>query len=351
METEVKNSNSFYKILSLILFLVLIGVLVYFLFFNKKEDIQVTPQEPEKPIEKGRVYYDKDSYKCYEGEQIRALITATYPNDVAKVSEYNSDNTNVATISKHPTESVRCINCLVVQITCVKEGTTNLVAKSDRGATTSVPITVEKKEEVAIGKISYDKETFSCHEGEKLTSIIKAEGSTGGEDGIKIATVASYNSSNLEVATVTKHPNLAVNCINCVAVEITCHKKGDATLTATSSLGAKTSVPINVDSSNIVTNSSIEYEEKSYSCKVGEKITAVIKAHGEQKDGENVKFAMVSSYDSSDRSIATVTKHPNLAVNCINCVAVEITCKKEGKTTLKATSSFNDKTSVPITVK
>ena len=71
----------------------------------------------------------------------------------------------------------------------------------------------------------------------------------------------------------------------------------------------------------------------------------------EQKEGELYKFATVSSYDSSDRSIATVAKHPTLAVNCIDCVAVQITCKKKGKTTLKATSSLGEKTSVPITVK
>lgn len=351
METEIKNSNSFYKILSLILFIALIGVLAYFLFFNKKESTPEKPQEPETPVEKGLIHYDKDSYTCYEGEQIRALITASYPNGVAKIDEYSSDDINIATVSKHPTEAVRCIDCLVVQITCVKEGTTNLTAKSDHGATTSVPIKVEKKEEVVVGSISYDKPSFSCGVGDKITSVIKAEGSVAEGDNVKIAMVSSYTSSDSSIATVTKHPNLAVNCVNCVAVEITCHKEGTATLTASSTLGATTSSMVTVNNESQVIDSSIEYEEKSYSCNVGEKITTLIKAHGEQKEGELYKFATVSSYDSSDRSIATVTKHPNLAVNCIDCVAVQITCKKKGKTTLKATSSLGEKTSVPITVK
>ena len=357
METEEKNSNNsnnFYKILSVLLFVALIIVLAYFLFFNKKEEEKpVTPPEPEKPVEKGTVYYDNDNYTCYEGEQITALITADHPSEVVKVSKYSSDDSNIATVSKHPTETVKCINCVSVQITCVKEGTTNLVAESDYGATTSVPIKVEKKQEQevpeSIGKISYDRDSFSCTEGEKITSVIKAEGNTGAEGNVIFATVDSYNSSNPDIATVTKHPTEAVNCINCVAVQITCKKKGETTLLAKSTLGAKTSVPIKVDTPPV--KSSIEYDQKSYSCKVGEKLTAIIKTHGEQKVGDSSRFAMVSSYDSSDRSIATVIKHPNLAVNCINCVAVQITCKKEGKTTLKATSSFNDKTSVPITVK
>ena len=350
MDTEVKSSNNnFYKILSLVLFLVLIGVLVYFMFFNKKETELEKPTEPEKPTEVGLVKYDKESYSCKVGEKILAVISTSHPTEVASVVSYTSKDSTVATIIEHPTESIDCIDCVAVQIICRKEGNTNLTAKNNYGATTSVPITVEKKEEVEeepVGTIKFDKDSFSCVEGEKITATVEASGSKGEEDNIQFAKVESYKSIDDSVAVVEKHTYIGVSCTNCEQVQITCKKQGETKLLAKSTFGATVEVPIIVHE-----KSSISYDQESYSCKVGGTITAVIEALGSKGDKETMVFSQVASYDSSDRSIAKVTKHPNLAVNCINCTAVQITCKKKGKTTLKAESTFGDKTSVPITVK
>ena len=128
--------------------------------------------------------------------------------------------------------------------------------KNDK--TTTVMKKVEKKKN---NSISYDKTSYTCTEGTKIDAIITAT-----SDDLS-ATVKSYSSTNPEIATVTKHPTMAVKCVNCEAVQITCNKSGKTTLTAESTTGAKTTTTVNVAAKD---KGTIAYDKTSYSCNAGE---------------------------------------------------------------------------------
>ena len=83
--------------------------------------------------------------------------------------------------------------------------------------------------EVEEGTISFDSTSYSCIEGQDLEATITVEGGM----------VKEYNSSNPLVASIRKHPFKSVKCANCVLVEIKCSRKGEATLSTTSTKGAK----------------------------------------------------------------------------------------------------------------
>ncbi|MDD6272312.1 MAG: hypothetical protein PUA90_02190 [bacterium] len=294
------------------------------------------------------ISYDKSSYTCKEGEIIQTKITVKSSDELANIKSYNSGNTNVATIDigwKNGNETIQtnCINCQYVEITCEKAGTTILRAESTTGSTTTSTVVVEKEtlESQNKGSISYDKSSYTCKVGETITATITATSNDG------LARVKSYSSNNVNVAIINKHPTFTANCLNCEMVQITCKGNGTTTLKAQSSTGATTTSTIVVEKETLESQNkdSISYDKPSYTCKVGETITATITATS--NDG----FARVKSYSSNNTNVAIINKHPTISANCLNCEVVQITCKGNGTTTLKAQSSTGATTMVNIIVK
>ena len=286
--------------------------------------------------EKGTISFDQSSYTCKVGEKFDAVIEANSNDQTARVSSYNSNNANIATVVKHPTETLKCINCVAVQIECKTAGTTTLLATSNKGATTSVTVNVEQDEVIEEqGTIRYEQASYTCKAGEKIETIIKAEGNNPSLG------ISSYDSNNTNIAVVYQNPNYAIKTPSQKAVIIECKTVGTTTLSATSTTGATTSVTVKVEN---IDKGNISFDQTSYTCKVGEKIDAVIEANN------NDQTARVSTYKSNNENIATVIKHPTMAVKCINCVAVQIECKTAGTTTLSATSNKGATTSVTVKV-
>ena len=87
-----------------------------------------------------------------------------------------------------------------------------------------------------------------------------------------------------------------------------------------------------------------------YYCKVGETFTAKIQAYGKKTVNGHVTFASVASYTSANTSIATISAHPTLVADCIDCFITQVKCKKAGTTKLSATNSFGASTSIGIEV-
>ena len=82
--------------------------------------------------------------------------------------------------------------------------------------------------------VFYSKEHYKCKVGETIDTMIKA---TGNLETDQVPTVASYSSSDENIAIVEKHPTMTLRCISCVAVQITCKSAGTVALTAESTLG------------------------------------------------------------------------------------------------------------------
>lgn len=182
------------------------------------------------------------------------------------------------------------------------------------------------------GAISFSKSSFSCMENEIFETVIKTQ------SGKKSATVKSYESSNEDIATIDNKAINQVNCVGCKAVRVVCKKKGNVTLKAESSTGAKTTAKLTVKAND----PSISYAKDSYTCKPGATIETVIQASGKSS---------VKSYSSSNTKVATIDTNTNSQVNCVNCLAVRIVCKNLGVTSLKAESSTGAKTTSSLSVK
>ena len=269
----------------------------------------------------GTIHFDKDSYYCEAGKTFNTKITAlgTESTPGPTVKSFKTSDTSIATIEKHPTLSVNCINCTLVQVTCKKAGEVTLSATSSIGATTTSSVEVTE----GIGSIDFDHDSYTCKEGETINTKITALGTPS----VIAPTVDSYTSSDTSVATIEKHPTLAVNCINCKAVQISCKKAGSSTLTATSSLGAVNTAKVTV----VKDVGSISYAEEEYSCSPGESFTTQVTSMP--------GTSSISNFYSDDTSIASVIDSPGVQPKCINCRNVQVTCHAAGTTTIWAESS------------
>ncbi|MBQ8892624.1 MAG: hypothetical protein IJ068_07175 [Bacilli bacterium] len=101
--------------------------------------------------------------------------------------------------------------------------------------------------------------------------------------------------------------------------------------------------------SETVTESKIEFGEQSYKCEVGETIYVMIKTHMIY-DGNLATLPYVTSYSSSDETIATIRTSDDLNLNCVDCRLYKVDCLKKGTTTLNTTASNGDKATAEVTV-
>lgn len=300
----------------------------------------------------GSISYDKDNYTCEAGKEINAVITANSINSRATVKSFSSSNTNVATVEKNSSYSLKCINCLAVKIKCKSNGITTLSATSSTGAVGDAKVnvlsnnnngnngntTVENPNtndsvnnnggnggnNTTINEtISYDKGSYSCEAGKNITATITVHSSN------LESRVLSYSSSNNNIATVIKHPSMAVKCVNCVAVQINCKSEGKVNLYASSTYGATTQSSVTV-TKNV---GSVTFDKSSYTCKVGDSFVTEVKSGG--YDGIGVG---IDSFSSANGAIATIIDNPDSQPKCLGCRYAKITCKSRGTTTVRATS-------------
>lgn len=281
----------------------------------------------------GTIKFDRSSYNCNKGDKIAATITAASPNGLATVKSFKSLDTKIATIKKQTKYTLKCINCVAVEITCVGEGEVNLEAESSTGAKKKVAVRVSDY------TINYDESEYVCEENQKMLTLLKAVGMSKEDRWISIT---KYGSEDTDIATVKKHPTLAVKCIGCIALEIHCKKVGKTNAYAEATGGVTTKSKITVTNKG-----TISFDKPIFNCKEGEKIDVTVRTTGTS----TTPLAGIKSYTSSDTTIATVKKHPTNTLRCANCLLLQVTCKKEGVTSIKAESTLGAKTNSTISVK
>ena len=312
---------------------------------NEKVSSDVKVANGTEPVKGTTVSYDQKSYTCYEGESFIAEVEASPETNYIK--SIGSTNIHVAGIALSNEKKSTCTNCVAVKVNCVKEGQANITAKTTQGGNTSSTVIVKKKEEEK-GTISFDKETYSCNEGESFNVLIKSTPSD--------STISNFKSSNTAIASIERSTGLQVNCKNCLVAKVTCKKQGNVKLEATSSKKATTSSIVTVNkkenlkgsieeeitSEPIIDIGTISYDKTSYTCKEGESFNAVIKAYPSTE--------AVRKISSMNSNILSVIENKELQVNCKNCLMVKVTCKKAGTTQLMASSSLGAETTSKVTV-
>ncbi len=309
---------------------------------------QTTPTQNEDNSDKGTVSFDQSKYECFVGDEIDTVISASYVqslNTQSHVKTYTSSNTKIATISKHPTISVRCIGCVAVSIKCVAEGKTTLKATSDTGATASANITVKK---IPAGSINFSKSSYECNLGEKFTTDITvySNSSYNKPDGLK-----SYKSNDTSIVAL-EASNTQPRCIGCMSVDVKCLKIGTTTITATTNFGGSVTANVKVKQDL----GKINFEKSSYTCTEGDTIETSVSAttsNNNEAGSPNYiqSLPFPSSFSSGDNSVATLTEDLANGKGGGTSKALAIKCLKAGKTTLSAVSSTGATVSVPITVK
>ena len=278
--------------------------------------------------ETGTISFGQTRYSCNVGQTISALIE-TSGNTTSTVSSYNSADTNIATVADSTDLIPRCINCKMINITCIAAGSTTLQATSSTGATTSVPLAVTNDAEETI---SFDRANYSCNVGQTISALITASGTSS---------VASYNADDTSIATMANSTDLIPRCINCRMVDITCKKAGNTRLQATSSAGATGTANLTVTETG--EQETISFEKSSYSCEVGKTFETLITASGSET-------STVASYGTSDSNIASIDTNTKNQVRCLNCLNVRVVCKNNGTVELNATSSTGATTTSNLTV-
>lgn len=294
----------------------------------------VVVKSQEKVIQKdvGTISFEKSTYSCEAGKTIETTITAINSSDPnVYVNSFDSNNKIIATIERNNEENPNCKNCIAVKINCLTPGNATFTATSSTKATTTASLEVTKQ----LGTILFDKDKYICKPNTSFIATITATNL------YQVVKVDSFSSSNTNIATIEKDTSLVNSCTNCQRVKVTCKNSGEVTLSAKSTTGATTKSTVTVEKIDIGT---ISFDKNSYNCRQGEEITATITAN-------STDSSTVSSYSSSNPTIATIEKNPTLTPNCTNCVAVKISCKKNGSVTLSAKSSTGATTSSNINVK
>lgn len=356
-----ENDNKKKRIIFLIVLLIIISLPIIYLVFVKKDN----DENNNKPIEGiTSLSFDYEKYVCKVGEDIEINLKYSFKDSSVNIESYEIIDKDVALLNKVVSDDKSKVQKFIIK--CLNEGNTNLkVISSDNvevsaninvenetlfesnqntnpdtnqnpsnnTGTTQTPNTTPEVEIEKNNKISFDKDSYTCKAGENITALITTSD----------ATVSSFKSSDTSIATIIEHPYVVSRCPNCEDVLIYCLKDGNVTLSAVSSTGAETKVNLKVEKNP--EDKSIKFDKDSYTCKVGEKITALITA----TDSTDMSVR-VSSFSSSNTKLATIKEHPFLISRCPNCEDVEIECLNEGNVILSAKSSTGAETKVNLQI-
>ena len=279
---------------------------------------------------KGTISYSNTNYSCTVGTSFETMIKTSGSTLPSTISSYSTSDSEIATIDDKTSVQVNCVNCRMVRVVCKKAGNVKLYAKSSTGATTTSQLEVKEDK----GTIAYSEKSYTCEAGTSFETMIKASGGT------TPATIKSYSTSDINVATIDDNTSVQVNCVNCRMVRVVCKKAGDIKLYAESSTGQVATSTLKVTENK----GTISFDQNSYSCYAGDVFETVITANGGPLSNT------VKSFSSSDTSIATMDTNTSYQLKCPNCKVVRVLCKKVGNTKLNAVSSTGAKVSVNLTV-
>lgn len=299
---------------------------------QKTEPVKNETKTEEAP--KPKVYFDQKEFNCYAGDDFATEVRTDviYGAEVPTIKSLNSGNTSILTVEKHPTLTSNCVGCTMIRVNCKSDGKTTIKATSSVNQSATAQVVVKKR---PAGTITFDKENYSCDEGQTITAMLNVRG--GYYDDIK-----SYVSADRNIASLSPSATQD-NCVGCLKLDIKCYKAGNVTITATSKNGA--TVTSNVE---VIRNvGSINFDKSSYTCKEGDTIKATITPIA--KNGTN-EAPKVSSFSSSDTNLVKIAKNTDASAPCTGCEPVIITCKKEGSVELSAKNNFGATIKVPVTV-
>ena len=289
---------------------------------------KVTPTPTPKNVKVTGLTLNKSSVTLVVGKTEQITATVSPSNATNKAVTWSSSNAKVATVDSNG------------KIKAVSKGTATITAKTkDGGKTKTVKVTVSSPVYVTYVNVSPDYvEYITVGETINFKATVKPADATN--------KTINWDSSNKTVGTIDKNGTFKAL------------KAGTTVITAAPADGKIGGKYVVVEV--IPTKGTLHFDFLS-----GE--GAVVSADclgcrdqstfiGKVGSSFNVNIislpsmSSVKSFSSSKTDVATVAKAKATA-ECANCKVVKVSCKKEGKTVLKATNNKGGSNSIQITCK
>lgn len=235
---------------------------------------------------------------------------------------YKSNDTEVASVNERGL------------ITALMPGSTTITVMPKLGGNKkNYAVTVVAADPEIVGKIEFAKASYTCKEGDIITTSIKV---TSKEED---AEVLKFNVANSELAEMIDLVNSDDSKVT--NIEIQCNYEGKTKLKTVSNTGASGEAELIVEHYD----GDIRFDRPTYTCIEGDKIEAkVIAAGGNANNRVNKE-----SFTSANKSVATVVRKQT-ANSDGKRETIVITCVKEGDTTISATSTSGAKATANVEV-
>lgn len=268
-------------------------------------------------------------------------VTATVsPNNASNKSlEFSSSNSNIASVDNNG------------NIKAISQGEATItVTTFDQGK--KAIATVSVKEPIKVSKVEFSEKLLTLMPDESFKIDVKVSPSNATDKTL-------VWTSNPAVASVDSNGN--VKAINEGITDINAQSKDS--VGSSSPVMGKLSLRVLPKKGDVVfegdfpsgsvKNTGYYSEVTGYTCKAGKEYGLLVKAEGWTGSSQsgNLRFATVKSYKSSDTSIVSIKRHPNVQPDCINCTLTLVECKKKGTVNITATNSLGGTGKIKITVK
>lgn len=272
--------------------------------------------------------FGSNNYQLSTGVMAMGTIKSNYiDGSLCKIKSIKSSNPKVVSII---TEEIENNTEFKFFMNPIESGKSTLTATCETGKKITSTIVVNDKKVTKFTSSNYELSV-----GDDLYVTVTSFLENGEKDEIVKVQMSSSDIVNAKI-------NGYDEKYSRYGITLTGLKQGTTTITAITKSGEKATANIIVSEKE---KGSISFNKTNYECNVGQQLTAYITAN---HSNEN---ATVKLYESSDKSIATITKHPSLIMKDSNTVAVQINCLKTGKVNLSATSNLGASTNSQLVCK
>jgi len=266
------------------------------------------------------VKFGSSSVACYEGKSVNLVVKT-----VTGVKSFASRNTSIAKVAKDPHLAVDCAGCIVLKVSCIKKGNTEITATSNGGKTGKTSVRVLASSTVPTG-VKFNNTSYTCDmtKGKSFNLTVTTSNST----------ITSLKTSNTAIATVKLGDRKQVTGGYQYSATVTCRMDGSVNLVAIDNKNIKATAKLTVSGAGKVTIPS------TISCKPGEVKPFLAKTSAPLNQSGAYIIPSIASFKSADQAIAEVRSSTGLQTNCIDCRMLEVVCKKEGNVTISVTNTL-----------
>lgn len=180
-------------------------------------------------------------------------------------------------------------------------------------------------------KVTLPAETYTCKPGETIYTYY----AYGTDTKLKSLTSGNRFVAGISKVDIKDYKGAGL-CLSCKPLKISCRLKGTTTVSVNTKNGQKATAKV------IVTKnpSTIKFDKYDLKCNAGQTLALTITTDYNSR---------IKSYKVDNTSVATL-KESTIQPYCPNCRRIDVVCKKQGSTTVRAYSTKGASTSTKLLV-